>query len=150
MILSALNAHHRRLTAENPKSMPPYGFTLQKVTAAIELGADGQFLGLLDLHIYDSKGQSPSVAMMVPDVGKRPGRQIKPAFLCDSAAFLLGIDTEDPVRAVEKFQASKAHHVALLGKINDQAAKAIILHFEKWRPETAAGFISQNQLDLLG
>ncbi|MGE5504205.1 MAG: type I-C CRISPR-associated protein Cas8c/Csd1, partial [Actinomycetota bacterium] len=138
MILAALDAYYRRLAeAGGDDAPPPYGFAVQKVSAAIQLDRDGNFLGLVPLGVKDAKGKDRPRPMVAPDVGTRPGKQIKPSFACDTAAFLLGHDPADPARALAKFQASAELHRHLLSGLDDPVAAAVVRHFERWDPTAA-------------
>ncbi len=150
MILSALDAYYRRLSAGNDESMPPYGFALQKVTGAIELDSEGKFLGLLDLQSKDAKGKARPVMKLVPNppAGRTSG--IRAAFLCDNGGYLLGYDLKGKEkRAQNQFKESQELHRTLLTGSDDPAARAIIRFFESWDPADAAGRITPERTELL-
>ncbi len=132
MILAALYEYYQRVAGSGENAPPPPGFVVQKVTGAIQLDADGRFLGILPLLVPADKGKDRPRPMVVPDVGPRPGKQIKPAFVCDTAAFLLGYDPDDPERASAKFAAAAAFHQNLLAKTKTAVAVAVLRYFESW------------------
>lgn len=143
MILTALNDYYNRVAGSGEDAPPPYGFAVQKVSGAIQLAPDGRFLGIVPLQDKDAKGRDRPRPMAVPEVGIRPGKQIKPAFLCDTAAFLLGYDIDGKQRAATKFPASAAHHQdLLLSAAHDPAAKAVLAHFATWNPAVAADILT--------
>ena len=149
MILSALDAYYRRLSAGADQTMPPYGFALQKVVGAIELDGEGRFVGLLDLQTKDDKGKLRPVMKMVPEP---PGRTvaIMPAFLCDNGGYLLGYDLKGKAeRARSQFEAAATLHRTILAEVDDPAARAILGHFESWNPAAAADIIPTESADLL-
>ena len=151
MILSALDAYYRRLSAGADETMPPYGFALQKVVGAIELDGEGRFLGLLDLQTKDDKGKARPVMKMVPSppAGRTSG--IRAAFLCDNGGYLFGYDLKGKAeRAQNQFKASADLHRSLLTGIDDPVAQAILRFFGSWNPADAAERITPETAELLG
>lgn len=137
MILSALDAYYRRVAGRDD-GPPPYGFDVAKVVGAVHLNADGGFLGLLDLREPDPKGKPRQRLMTVPRSPQRSGKVIKPAFLCDSAAFLLGVPPPGgDAWAEAKHEACRALHERLLGPVDHPVARAILGFFTTWPPEQA-------------
>ncbi|CAK0754178.1 CRISPR-associated protein Csd1 [uncultured Gammaproteobacteria bacterium] len=153
MILSALDAYYRRMSADTGEAMPVYGFALQKVVGAIELDREGKFLGLLNLQSQgdkdDKKGKPRPVMKMTPEP---PGRTagIASAFLCDNGGYLLGYDLKGKAERVRKqFEAAATLHRTVLAGVDDPAAWAILRHFERWDPAAAAEIISTDGAELL-
>jgi len=138
MILSALDAYYRRKADDPDDPLPPYGFALQKVVAAIQLDGDGRFQGLMSLQDADENGKLRPRLMLVPE---SPGRTVavSAAFLCDNGGYLLGHDLKGkPERVRLQFAAATVLHREVLVGVEDPAARAILHHFESWQPEYAA------------
>ncbi len=140
MILSALNDYYARVRREAPdQAPPPYGFSREKIVAAVELSADGDFRRLIDYRLKDGKRLLPR-ALPVPGLPKRTV-QIAPGFLCDTATYFFGIDRrpEDqrrkkPNRPKEQFAASRHLHEDLTADLDHPVATAVRRHFETWTP----------------
>ncbi|MEI6985545.1 MAG: type I-C CRISPR-associated protein Cas8c/Csd1 [Rhodospirillaceae bacterium] len=149
MILSALDAYYRRMSAGDDQTMPPYGFALQKVVGAIQLDGEGRFLGLLDLQVKDDKGKARPMGMMTPEP---PGRTagVSSAFLCDNGGYLFGFDLKGKAeRAARQFEAAAALHKEVLAGVDHPAARAICRHFETWDIARAADVMAAQDTALL-
>jgi CRISPR-associated protein Csd1 len=149
MILTALNAAYERLSnAGGENALPPLGFAVAKVVGALQIDADGAFLGLLDLRRTEGKRSVPQL-LQVPQPPQRTVG-VMPGFLCDNAGYLCGHDRKGkPDRARTQFEASRALHTERLAGVDDPAAKAILAYFAGWDPDAAADLLafSEEMLD---
>ena len=76
--------------------------------------------------------------MQVPQQVKRSSG-VAPNFLCDNAAYMLGVDSKGkPERAKACFDACAALHHALLDGVAHPMAAAILRFFDTWNPMQAA------------
>jgi CRISPR-associated protein Csd1 len=140
MILHELVRLYERLAEDDGSgdaAVPPYGFTTEKVSFAIVITADGDFLRLDDIRVNSGTKQVP-IQMPVPAHWKRPGAGITPFFLCDNAGFLLGLDyKEKPDRTTRSFEASRDHHIGAAQHAENRSPLwSVAQFFRKWDPET--------------
>ena len=138
MILQALTRYYEALAAQG--RIPQDGWAEVKVSWALELSPEGQVLSLLPLTETETrKGKLTEVPrrMRMPAPVKRTAG-IAPNFLCDNAAYILGLaktDTDKDVRrAAEAFDAARSHHLSILDGVSGEAAEAVRAFFETWEP----------------
>jgi len=147
MILQALVDYYEVL-AESERT-PKTGWSLAKVSYAIELSGDGEVLQFISLKSEQPRGKKMVLSpreMMVPEQAKRSSG-ISPNFLCDKADYFLGalLKPEDGMSEAEKheieksnlrsmqcFEASRRLHAELLKECGHPAAKAVVAYYEKW------------------
>jgi CRISPR-associated protein Csd1 len=73
---------------------------------------------------------------------------VKANFLCDNAAYVLGLDTKgNPQRALECFEACRKLHFDILSGVESDAARAVTNYFDKWEAQNAEAH-SELQQDL--
>ena len=139
MILQALLRHYDQLAKKGDLERP--GWLSMKVSYAIRLNQDGQLMALMDVREPEERGKKRVMApksMTVPEPVKRSSG-VSANFLCDNAAYMLGIDSKGkPERAVQCFQACSALHQKLLRNVDDPMARAILAFFAQWDPAKAA------------
>ncbi len=136
MILSALYGYYKRTAGQGENSPPLLGFENAKVSGAIQIDLDGQFLGILDMRQSQIKGKPRPCLMSVPQPPVRTVG-IKAGFLCDAAGYCLGYDGKGkPERAQETFAASREIHETLLQNCVHPVAQAILRFYEQWTPQT--------------
>lgn len=136
MILQALVSYYEALAAKGKIARP--GWERVKISYALELDADGQLLAVHPLKVptADGKKMIPREMLLPARVKKTAG--VSANFLCENAAYLLGIgDTEKPKRVIECFEAAKHLHKTLLSTIDTPCAKAICAFFDRWNTATA-------------
>ena len=151
MILESLARYYRRLAAEtdemgNPK-VPPYGFSEEKIGWILVLDKEGRLKTVVPNLTADKKPQ-PKL-MSVPRPEKRTSG-IKPNFLWDKTAYVLGVETnknkaeakEKPFTSSEKtFDAFKQYHLDLLQNSEDEGLQALCRFLQNWPP---AHFTAEN------
>lgn len=136
MILQSLVRHYDALAARGKIS--PVGWSTAKVAFALELARDGSLLGVIPMKI-PSKGDKKEVPqpMRVPEQVKKASG-VAANFLCDSGAYVLGIDNKGkPERTKKCFEASKQLHHEILDGVEDEAADAVLHFFDTWQTDTA-------------
>lgn len=140
MILQALVRHYEDLAARN--MIAPPGWNQVKVSYALELDEQGALLRAASIQENVVKG---SKTVLIPRLMELPAPVRRTAgvsanFLCDNAAYILGLDGKgNAERARERFDACKALHERLLSGVDTPAAKALLAFFRFWDPEQAAG-----------
>jgi CRISPR-associated protein Csd1 len=84
-------------------------------------------------------GKEVPIEMLVPErVTARSGVGVRANFLCDNAAYILGLDTKgSPKRTAECFEACRKLHFDVLTRAESDAARAVINYFTEWEPKNA-------------
>lgn len=116
------------------------GWSPAKVTDAIQLDRQGQFLGVISVRKNETRGKKeveiPSV-MTVPLQHKKTVN-VCANFLCDSSSYFLCMDNKGkPKRTEDCFLSAKALHHAVLDGCSDPYAKALLNFFDTWNAEKA-------------
>lgn len=147
MILQSLNQLYDRLASDERYGVPTPGYSVQKITFCIVLGPKGVTPEIEDMRrtIIDTtkagKVRTKQLArqLLVPGSGERSGQGFKANTLCDNTAYLLGYspEIEKQARALECFEASRSHHLALETAVNDASFSAVCRFLEAWTPERA-------------
>jgi CRISPR-associated protein Csd1 len=150
MILSSLNALYYRLL-ENPDPVsgqarvPPFGFTDENISYCLVLSKTGDLVDIQDVRDTTEKKPKPR-RMSVPRPEKRTSG-IKPNFLWDKTAYVLGIEgnkdkktaKETPwvinAKTNEAFQQVHGHR---LEKNDDLGLSALHQFLVLWKPERFA------------
>lgn len=134
MILTALVRYYDVLAAQG--KAPKEGWAPRNVSYALSISLEGELLDVILTNKEDKTPVRPQ-EMILPEPEKRTVG-IAANFLCDNAAYLLGIDSKGkPERALQCFISAKELHLRLLGSVKTPAAKAILAFFASWQPEAA-------------
>ncbi len=146
MILQRLSDFYDRISVDpaTSKALPRSGFSLQKVSFCIVLGADGSFQSLESLTDEGNKKPVPQ-QMLVPGQSKPTGAGINPCFLWDNAAYMLGFKPEDPKpeRTRDSFEAFRSRHVEVEQIIASPAFTAVCKFLKCWSPADLAATSDQ-------
>jgi CRISPR-associated protein Csd1 len=136
MILEALVKYYEKLSSEN--RIPRYGWSESKISYAIELDENGNFLRLQSLKQEAVRGKKtvavPRQIVLPAAVKKSSG--IVPNFLFGNVAYMLGTDKDTEkakARAILTYNACKELHIELLGKVDHVVAKAILAYFNNYQ-----------------
>lgn len=139
MILQALVRHYEQLAAKGTLETP--GWQSVKVSYALRLSESGELRAIEDLRNEVERGNKKALVprtMQVPQQVKRSSG-VAPNFLCDNAAYMLGVDSKGkPERARACFEACAAHHHQILDGVTHPMAAAILRFFDTWDPVQAA------------
>lgn len=128
-MLEALCRYYQRAAAENAQAVAPPGYAMAGIGAELVISREGDLVAVNSR--MDLSGKKPvPLQWIVPLPPKRSGQKPEAAFLYETAAFLFGI-YGDPEGAAYRFQASRQKHEAVLEGCEDEAAKALLLFFEK-------------------
>lgn len=136
MILQSLVSYYEALAAKG--QIVGLGWEKVKVSYALELDESGKLLAVIPLKTpsANEKKMLPREMILPARVKKTVG--ISTNFLCENAAYFLGIgNTEKPERVLECYQAAKQLHQTLLSAVEAPCAKAICAFFQEWDPTTA-------------
>lgn len=132
MILKELGDLYDRLAADPELSgdIPLSGWSVEKVAWAIVLDRQGSVVGVVPQGIPDEKGKLRPSVMLVPEHDGRSGKNPKPYFLCDKAAFLLGLD-ENQARGEASRGRSRDMHLEVLERCDDDGARSVLAFFDR-------------------
>ena len=132
MILSALNEYYQRLLARGQEDISTFGYSMEKISYALVLNAEGTLVDVNDIR--DTFGKKPSPCLLnVPQPEKRTVG-IQPNFLWDKTSYVLGVSGSSK-RATQEHAAFRTLHCqSLLGE-TDAGLKALLLFLEAWQPE---------------
>ena len=138
MILQSLTQYYEDLLSLGEIARP--GWAVAKVSWALELGEDGNLLGIYHLQQEVSRGKKTAFVpreLLVPQPVKRSSG-VAANFLCDTCSYLLGADAKGkPARTAECFAAAAELHRRLLDGLHSAAARAVLEFFDHWDPSTA-------------
>lgn len=143
MILQALTAYYEELLKQGRLS-PPGWDSNYKVSYQLRINPKGQLLDLVDCRELVMRGKKEVLAareMAVPARVKRTAG-ISANFLCDNAAYMLGItadenDAKSKGRAEECYIDSVRLHHEILRDVSSEVAEAILAFFDSWIPANA-------------
>ncbi|MDR1183290.1 MAG: type I-C CRISPR-associated protein Cas8c/Csd1, partial [Coriobacteriales bacterium] len=123
MILQSLVKRYED-TGEDSRGWQP-----RLVDYAINLDSNGDVLEIIDLTKPDGKKRVRRT-LMLPEKPRGKTSGIKPAFLCDKADYLFGVD---PKRGKEKWKKSAELHHDVLSTAESEDAQALLRYFSRQR-----------------
>lgn len=135
MILQALT-HYYETLLENGTLSPPGWDDGFKVSFGLVLARDGTLTQIIP---YKETVQRGKKSVEVPQTMKVPAHvnrrsDVAANFLCDNAAYMLGIDTKGkPERTLRCFEACRDLHEEILKDVDTAAAYAIRNFFKSWK-----------------
>ena len=139
MILQALVKHYENL--EKQGEVDQEGWCRAKVSYAVNLSKDGKIIGIVFLKEEKERGKKTvwlPKRIKVPEMVTRASG-VAANFLCDNSKYILGIDAEGiNQRVLDRFEAAKKKHLALLRRTEGEMAQAVRCFFETWDPEKAS------------
>jgi len=143
MILQALYRYYEILLNDPEVEIAPPNYSSANVSFALNLSRDGEIIDIFPLSTKVQEGKTvrerPYRRMIVPEQVKRTSKPT-PNFLCDNAAFLLGIsdkDESDSEYSRKRFEVFRQHNLSLLSRANSEAARAVAAFLQKHDPRTA-------------
>lgn len=132
MILTALSNYYDRLLDQGAEGISPSGYSLETISYAIVLAADGQAVDVIDIR--DTSGKKPVPrSLMVPQPEKRTVG-IKSSFLWDKTSYVLGVSATSK-RADKEHEAFQSLHRDSLAQEEDAGLRALFLFLQDWTPE---------------
>jgi CRISPR-associated protein Csd1 len=130
-ILSALNNYYDRLAKKD--AAPPYGYSYENISFAIELSAAGRAVNIIPL--IDTTGKKPRPQrILVPQPVKRTSGVV-PNFLWDKTSYVLGATVSASDRTLQEHTAFKALHEEALKDSDDEGLRALMTFLADWTPE---------------
>ena len=136
MILQALAQLYEDLAADWRIARP--GWVSTKVHWALSIDENGTLLQVIPL-LEQTDGKKPRPQQMdLPAPVSRHGKVIKPNFVWDNSAYLLGVDRKKSISETKLyFEECRRFHHTLLHGATSNIAKAICSFFDNWIPEKA-------------
>lgn len=142
MILTALTEYYDRLAnAKEGAKVPAFGFSEEKISYILVLSKEGDLVDIVPNLTADKKPQPKFISVPRPE--KRTSG-IKPNFLWDKTAYVLGMATPKDKKSdalfelsLATFEAFKKYHLDVLNNAVDPALKALSLFLQNWNPENA-------------
>ncbi len=152
MILSALNQYYDRLNNGNQSKIPAFGFSEEKISYVLVLSEQGELVDIVP-NLTDEKKPKPKL-MNVPRPEKRTSG-IKPNFLWDKTAYVLGISLPKDKKSeatfdvsLPTFEAFREWHLSQLEHSEDKGLKALTIFLQNWQPENfVSSILTQDILD---
>lgn len=136
MILQSLVDYYEILAEAGEISKP--GYRIAKVSYALDLSENGELIAVLPLKNEEQRGKKTKEVAQplgVPEK-RRNSSDVTPNFLCDDAAFTLGINKDgnekQKKRAKDAFYEYKKFHLKLLSEVECAEAKALCMFLNTW------------------
>lgn len=144
MILKALHDLYERLSDEPASGITPVKFAPQKVSFRVTLTQEGSLFAIS--QVVGPTPQQKYSSEIVPEHVIRSGTKIAPQFMCDKAAYCLGVnpDTGSPAGCEKQFEAFKQFHLAAEKEINNKGYSTFCRFLETWNPEALEIFKENN------
>lgn len=143
MILQALYNYYQILLKDDSLDIAPPGYSAANVSFALNLSPAGELLDIFPFStkFFDGKKERERNyrRMVVPEQVKRTVG-ISANFLCDNAAYVLGLsgkDAKDENYAEKRFEAFRKLNTEILSGAKTPAARAVIAFLEKHNLQTA-------------
>jgi len=143
MILQSLYNYYQILLKDDSLDIAPPGYSAANVSFALNLSPAGDLLDIFPFtsKFFDGKKERERNyrRMVVPEQVKRTVG-IAANFLCDNAAYVLGLsgkEAKDLNYAEKRFEAFRELNTEILAKANSAVARAVIAFLQKHDPQTA-------------
>jgi len=142
MILQSLARYYDILVSDPETHIAPRNSSVANVSFAVVLSDEGKLINLLSLFGEVPQGRKMVERprrMFVPQQVKRSSG-IKPNFLCDNTAYVLGISERDDTRpdySRKRFDAFRALNLELLSRADSVPARAVCAFLENHDPAQA-------------
>lgn len=157
MVLQALNRYYDILSSDPESGIAPPGYGLSNVSFVVVLSAQGDIVNLVHLVQKIERGNNIleiPVKMVVPEPKKRSGSAPPPNFMCDTAAYVLGISIkaeEKPDYAKKRFEAFCQYNRNILEQADCPEARAVISFLSTYQPGYVQRYppIASNMEELL-
>lgn len=141
--IHALADYYARLAADPSAAITPYGYALQPISFCLVLSEQGELHTIADLR--ETAGRKTTAHMIaVPHYGSKRTSGIRPYFLWDKSALVLGRDrvaeeryTGDALRLTEQFAAFRDLHLGLESRIRNDEFSAVCRFLRSWEPSNA-------------
>ena len=138
MILNSLVSYYEALADRGELERPGWGTA--RVGYKVCLRPDGSVREITSIKVEEIRGKKKQLVPIGVSVPEQVVRSsgIKPNFMCDTGAYLLGYaGTGDKVdkKAAQKFEAAKELHLSILADVDTPAARTVRAFFENYKPD---------------
>lgn len=144
MVLQSLADYYEILAQDENSGIPLAGYSRAPVSYALVLTQEGDLVSVFPLKQKTQKGNKEfSPPMLVPEQVKKTSG-VSSNFLCENAAYVLGIAKPDKsgkdksTRAKECFDDFRLLHHKILDELDCDEARAVLAFLDAWQPEEAA------------
>lgn len=134
MILQALNGYYERMANDAESGMPPFGTSVENISFALLLAADGTLKDVEDLREQEGNKRFPR-KMLVPAAEKKASG-IKANFLWDNTSYVIGIDNKDNQERADKCHRAFIDKIKNVSKKNDIGLLAVLKFLENENAQT--------------
>lgn len=142
MILQALNSYYERMATEPESGMPPFGTSVENISFALVLAADGTLRGVEDLREQSGTKLRPRKMPVPAAVTRTSG--VKANFLWDKAAYVFGADGDGPSEQnTLRFNAFKELLRTVGEETNDTGFSAVLEFIRTWDCEQSEVIIER-------
>lgn len=128
MILQALHGYYERMSTDPDSGMPPYGTSMENISFALVLDADGNLRSIEDLREAEGKKLRPR-KMLVP-IAEKKASGIKPNFLWDTTSYVLGKDDKGKQDRTDQCHAAFIEHMKTYCESADPGFAAVLKFLE--------------------
>jgi CRISPR-associated protein Csd1 len=141
MILQSLYRYYTILSQDTDSDIAPPGYSSTGVSFALDILAQGELLNVFPLFEQVQAGKKTMERprrMIVPEQVKRSSG-IRPNFLCDNSAYVLGISDKkaaDAEYSLKRFEAFREFNQGILAKADCKAARAVSAFLDNYDPHT--------------
>lgn len=142
MILQALNHYYERMANVPDSGMSPFGTSIENISFALVLAADGRLQEVEDLRVREGSKLYPR-KMAVPAAETRTSG-VKANFLWDKAAYVLGADGDGPTeKNTLRHEAFKEQLQTVANDIDSREMIAVLNFVAVWDREAAETIIGR-------
>lgn len=128
MILQALHGYYERMCADTDSGMPPYGMSMEDISFALVLDAEGKLQNIDDLRELEGKKLRPR-KRLVP-IPEKKGNGIKPNFLWDTTSYVLGKDNKGNQERTDHCHVAFIEHVKSYCEPSDSGLASVLKFLE--------------------
>jgi CRISPR-associated protein Csd1 len=139
MILQALTRYYDILASDPQSGIAPPGYSVAKVSFALNLSPEGELMGIFPLYETVQRGRKTEEVprnVIVPEQVKRSSG-ISANFLCDNSTYVLGISNKgenDPEYNTRRFEDFRQYNQRLLSRSTCTEARAVTAFLETYDP----------------
>jgi CRISPR-associated protein Csd1 len=124
MMMQALYGYYDRMANDSSSGMSPFGTSIENISFALVLDADGSLKAIEDLREQEGNKLRPR-KVPVP-AGEKKASGIKANFLWDNTCYVLGIDDKGKQQRTDKCHAAFIDLIKSTCTANDPGLKAVI------------------------
>ena len=135
-LLNALCEQFNRLEAQQPGTLPSYGWSREEIWGCLTLDEAGDCLGIVALgDHHPPKGTRPrGQRLVVPNEGGPRTSRVVPNFLWGNTKYVLGVGPDTAKKTAECHAAFKSFHRRLLQETDDPSAAVLLIFLNNWNP----------------